>query len=190
MRVVFLRPWPRLARGCASAASALRDCFPVLIVERRFDLDERSLHASYKRLMAEVHPDRHGGASAEQQQRVADEAASITDAFGVLQRPHQRAVHLLELLGRPLEEGTGGDVLGTAFLMEVMEVRESLEDAGTSAAALQPLREANDARMGELYRELAAAFAAHDLGEAHALTARLQYVQRIDDEIKARMPVV
>ena len=44
-----------------------------------------------------------------------------------------RAVHLHELLGTPLDEGTSGDVLGGEFLMHIMEVREELEEAAKEA---------------------------------------------------------
>ena len=104
--------------------------------------------------------------------------------------PHLRATHLLELLGAPLDENTGGDVLGPGFLMHVMEVREELEEAGASPSRLQALREANDETMAGLLVELGAAFdAAGEIQTARALTARLQYLQRIGDEIHARMPV-
>ena len=80
-------------------------------------------------VQAEAHPDRHGSADASAQQAIADHASAITDAYAVLKAPHLRATHLLELLGAPLDEDTGGDVLGPGFLMHVMEVREELEEA-------------------------------------------------------------
>lgn len=139
---------------------------------------------------AEAHPDRHGQASPSEQQRVADHASDITDAYATLKLPHLRATHLLELLGAPLDENTSGEVLGPGFLMHVMEVREELEEAGAQPSRLQALREANDQTMAALYVELGAAF--DDTGEvenARALTARLQYLQRIQDEIHTRMPI-
>ena len=84
-------------------------------------------------------PDAEPAIAGHEQQRVADYAADITDAYAVLKAPHLRATHLLELLGAPLEEGTAGsDVLGAGFLMHVMEVREELEEGVTSLLLLQP----------------------------------------------------
>jgi DnaJ-domain-containing protein 1 len=137
---------PKWARRWAHAAPP-SDAFALLGVDRRFNLDERVLSRCYKGLMAEVHPDRHGGSSACEQKRMADRAASITSAFALLQQPHTRAAHLLELEGVPLDEGTSGDVLGPDFLLEVMETREALEAAGTAAEQLAPLREANAAQV-------------------------------------------
>ena len=73
--------------------------------------------------------------------------------------------------------------------MQVMEVREELEEAGTQPARLQALRAANDVAVGELHVLLGGAFASQDLEQARSLTAQLQYLQRIEDEIHARMPV-
>lgn len=175
------------ARRCAS--STVVDRFTLLEVERRFDIDERHLTQRYKALMSNSHPDRHGCSGAAVQQQAADHAAELTDAYRVLRSPHSRAVHLLELLGAPLNEETGGDLLGAGFLMQVMEVREELEEAGTQPARLQALRAANDVAVGELHVLLGGAFASQDLEQARSLTAQLQYLQRIEDEIHARMPV-
>ena len=162
----------------------------MLQTERSFTLDADALQVAYKRLMAEAHPDRHGQASPEQQQRVADHASDITDAYAILKSPHTRATHLLELLGAPLNEDTSGGILGPDFLMHVMEVREELEEAGTEVERLQALRSANRETVAELLEQLGVAFAASSgLDEARALTARLQYLQRIEEEIHARMPV-
>jgi len=100
-----------------------------------------------------------------------------------------RAVHLLELLGTPLDEGTSGDVLGGEFLMHIMEVREELEEAGVEPSRLQALRDANQQAMDELHAQLRDAFdEARDVELARALTARLQYLQRVEEEAAGRLP--
>jgi Fe-S protein assembly co-chaperone HscB len=109
--------------------------------------------------------------------------------MGVLRDPAQRAKHLLALAGRPLgEETSGGDVLGGSFLAEMLELRESVEDA-PSEQALRALAAHNEARVHALSADLAAAFAAGDLDEATRLTARLQYLQRVASEIEQRREV-
>ena len=107
----------------------------------------------------------------------------------MLSQPHQRATHLLELLGAPLAEGQDGGLLGPGFLMEVMEVREELEQMGSDMPRLRELRDANDASVGRIHAELVAAFDSRELEQARALTARLQYLQRIEEEIHAQMPL-
>ena len=68
--------------------------------------------------------------------QVADQAASVTDAYSELKQPHRRASHLLELIGGPLTEGDNGSLLGPPFLMEIMELREELE--GATLTLMQP----------------------------------------------------
>ena len=143
-------------------------------------------------MQAEAHPDRHGSADASAQQAIADHASAITDAYAVLKAPHLRATHLLELLGAPLDEDTGGDVLGPGFLMHVMEVREELEEAGSQPEVLQSLLQANQASIADLLGELTPAFdqdGAADLERARMLTAQLQYLNKIEEEITKRLPV-
>lgn len=143
-------------------------------------------------LQAEAHPDRHSQADASQQQAIADKASEITDAYAILKQPHLRATHLLELHGLPLNEETGGEVVGMDFLMDIMEVREELEEANNDPETLRTLRDANQQAMSELLEQLAAAFdddATSDLERARALTARLQYLHKIEEEIRARTEV-
>ena len=105
------------------------------------------------------------------------------------ERAPRRATHLLELLGRPLSEEDGaGELLGPAFLMEVMELREELEDA-PDEARLVVLRERNQAQLEALGSELAVAFASLQLDEARKLAAQLQYLNRIHEEIDVQTPV-
>ena len=136
----------RLAFSSRRLSTASSDHFSLLSLQRRFDLDEAELQRTYKRLMAECHPDRFGQSSEAERAAAADRAAAITDAYSVLCRPYQRATHLLELLGAPLteEDGTSGGaaLLGPEFLMEVMELREELE-ARPAAPRLLELRDQN-----------------------------------------------
>ena len=70
--------------------------------------------------------------------------------------------------------------------MEVMEVREELEETAGDAARLALLRRSNQQQVGVLYEEMTEAFSSAQLERARTLTARLQYLQRIEDEIHER----
>ena len=56
-----------------------------------------------------------------------------------------------------------GEDLGPGFIMEIMEIREELEESGTDAARLSNLRQANQQRVDELRGELAEAFGGSEL---------------------------
>ena len=148
------------------------------------------MHGSYKALMARLHPDRFGMASQEEKLSVADQAAAVTDAYSELKQPHRRASHLLELLGVALTEGDNGSLLGPPFLMEIMELREELEALGANPTEgrLAELRTRNRTQLDALSSELALAFASSQLDDARRLTAQLQYLQRIHQEIDSQTP--
>ena len=138
---------------------------------------------------ARLHPDRFGTASQEEQQEKADQASSVTDAYSELKQPHRRASHLLELIGGALTEGDNGALLGPPFLMEIMELREELE-ASPDEGRLAELRARNRSQLDALIQELALAFLNSQLDDARRLTAELQYLQRIHEEIDAQTPAV
>lgn len=54
--------------------------------------------------MTELHPDRHTLKPTDEQERLNNEASKVSRAYDVLRNPHTRATHLLELLGRPMDE--------------------------------------------------------------------------------------
>jgi molecular chaperone HscB len=189
-------------------AGAVVDHFANLGIQRAFALDEAALRADYLRLMAAHHPDRHTRESSVEQAGSADRSADVTRAFSVLSRRHSRAVHLLELLGAPLiEETSGTALLGPEFLSDVMEARSEVDDPDTIADRLRQLRTENERSMRAIHVELEDAFArltragdglraaadngvngiSDELQAARVLTAKLGYLQRIDDVAADRL---
>ena len=98
----------------------------------------------------------------------------------------RRAAHLLELCGEPLDEEADASLLGPDFLMHIMDVREEL-DAGPGSARLQELQQQNAAEAADVCVQLGAAFVGNQLTEAQALTARLQYLHRVEATIRAAL---
>jgi len=187
------------ARAICSKAGASTDHFAALGMQRAFEVSAPALKANYLRLMAEHHPDRHTLASVDNQADSADRSAAVTRAYSVLSEPHRRAVHLLELLGAPLlEETNGRALLGMDFLSEVMDARFEVEDADTTVERLKRLRvensQAMEAMLGELRTAFARVTAIRDgedstaaLEAAKVLTAKLGYLQKIDDVAADRL---
>jgi Fe-S protein assembly co-chaperone HscB len=168
------------------SSSSLPDYFSQLGVTRSFRLDAGELQTTYRNLMAKLHPDRHTRKSAEEQAQVADQASRVTNAYSVLQKPHQRAVHLLDLYQKPLDEKSSGDLVGMEFLMNVMELREEISET-EDQGVLKTMKRDNQERIDKLCEELEGAFEEEDLETALVLTAKLQYWNRIDETIKEQM---
>ena len=127
------------------------DYYSVLGVERGFSIDAKALQQSYRTLMTQHHPDlQHHNQSSNNNH---DYASTITHAYHTLRKPHTRAMHLLRLVGKPIDgdddEGRNhhrpddkdetitdaasasrippAALVGPEFLMHMMEWREMIE---------------------------------------------------------------
>ncbi len=106
------------------------DDFTLLGLKRAFQIERAQLDGAWKALQARVHPDRfaaEGGAA----QRVAMQwAVRVNEAYQRLKDPLKRAAYLCELAGAPVQSDSNTAMPG-AFLMQQMQWREALEEAGT-----------------------------------------------------------
>ena len=64
--------------------------------------------------MKQLHPDRHTLKDTSEQERVSALATKVTNGFSVLKDDHQRALHLLDLSGAPMEDTVS---VGNLFLL-------------------------------------------------------------------------
>ena len=116
----------------------MQDPYETLNLPRRFDLDEAQLHARFIEASSACHPDRHTDPVA--QAEAAEQAAIVNQAYATLANPESRADALLILLGGPAK---GDDKsLPPDLLMEMMEIREQMEEAvaANDTPALDKLR--------------------------------------------------
>lgn len=134
------------------------DYFELFGMPLTYEVDRNQLAEEYRKLQRQYHPDRFANAS-DQERRISLQMASrINEGNRVLQDPIARARYLLEQMGVDL--GTDSQtVRDPEFLMEQMELRESLEDAQHAAdpiAALETFSEQmwqRIARHGERFSE-------------------------------------
>lgn len=76
--------------------------------------------------------------------------------------------------------------MGPEFLMQIMEVRETI-DFISSDQDLQKMLDENRDRAGEVCDDLGEAFEKGNLDEARRLTAMLQYWNRAEETIREKM---
>lgn len=171
------------------------DYFALLGVSRRFLLDPKGLQDSYHKLMAKCHPDmRHNRSNISDNDHEDDEydASQITHAYDTLRKPHTRATHLLELVGRPMEEtADSASLVSPDFLMHVMEWREDIDSiGGDNDADIQELEQLLSQTRKEIETvliQLDAAFESENLDRALQLSAQLQYWHRIEETIQDKL---
>lgn len=162
---------PSVTRLCSECQSLLpprpgQDHFEALEVPRTFALPLEVLEASFKRLNRQLHPDRFATRSDKERRYSLEHATAINDAWRTLRVPVKRAEYLLSLWGRSLGEDAGRKVkMPQDFLMEVLELREEIDDARTAGNSTLLAQRLEDAHVrwrthyekaGALFRELEA----------------------------------
>jgi len=157
------------------------DYFALFSLPAQFPIDRETLDRNFRRLQQTVHPDRFAGASDQERRLAMQQAAEINEAYRILKDPLARGRYLLELRGHPLaeEQATHQD---PAFLMQQMELRESLEavsSAGDPLGALQALISEIENQYHTLTEALAAALAADDREQAVVTLQRMQFFQKL-----------
>lgn len=164
------------------------NAFDVLGVPERFSIDETQLKNNYRKLMGEYHPDRFQQASAVDQDSMQEKSSAVTQAYQELLSPHTRAAHIMALRGKPMTETLSQQVVGMDFLMEIMEIREVVDNvADGSDQELHKLLAENEHRLDATCEELEKALKHGDLDDALKHTARLQYWNRVIETIREKM---
>jgi molecular chaperone HscB len=149
-----------------------QDYFALFGLPVGFPVDRERLADAYRALQGAVHPDRFAAGS-DQERRLSMQASTrVNEAFQTLKDPLARARYLLTLYtGDPgIDNETTRDA---AFLMEQMELRESLAEARSQSDPLAVIGAVLDQLQRQdraLHAELTALFA--DPTEDHLSAAR------------------
>lgn len=155
-----------------------------------FTVDSVQLSQRYRELQQVMHPDRYANAS-EQERRISLQCVTqINEAYQTLRDPNMRASYMLSLQGidLDLQRETTDD---TGFLMEQMELRESLEQARHANDPLQAVSAImNDVgeRMQKLTEEMAKQFedsSQEALGKARDTLRKMQFLQKLWHEAES-----
>ena len=154
-----------------------------------FDLDVADLTARYRDLQRRFHPDRFASASEPERRLSLQLTAQVNAAFQTLKDPVARARYLLGLQGVDTGEDTD-TAMDTAFLMEQMELRESLAEAREAAdrhVRLENLRQ----RVGEEFEARSAQLRTRFMEnseparrQARNLVREMQFLQKLAHEIE------
>ncbi len=164
------------------------DPFALLGLEAGFSLDMAALQRAYLTAQQACHPDRFSWADGALRQQAALRSVAVNEAYQTLKSPLSRAQALLTAEG--LRVGTDQDTQkpAPALLMEVMEWREALEDAGAEALSAQ-IATLETAQAAQI-EALAQAFAARAFDAAAQGTLRLHYLEKTLSDAKAKRRIV
>jgi molecular chaperone HscB len=123
--------------------------FELFGLPRSFAVDREQLDSRYRELQRTMHPDRFANASDQERRISMQQATQINEGYQILKNPLQRGRYLLELGGYRFndEQHTNSDV---EFLMEQMELRESLGEVRAADDALAALGDIMDRISGDI----------------------------------------
>lgn len=105
-----------------------------------FDVSLQDLSQRYRELQRVVHPDKFVNASDYERRLSVEKAALINDAYQILKSPQRRARYMLELQSVSFDDEKDM-ALEPSFLMEQIELRESLSELNQTADPMESLNE-------------------------------------------------
>ena len=129
--------------------------FELLGLEPSFEVDTKDLKARLRRFTRLVHPDFFALEGDEALAKAERNNALLNEAFAILSDETRRADRLVADLGGPSEKDLGS--MPQAFLMEVMEWNEVLEEASPGSEELQQLSRDLTAHRDRISDEIGAA---------------------------------
>ncbi|CAM0141470.1 unnamed protein product [Umbelopsis sp. WA50703] len=141
-----------------------------------YDVDTKKLRLVFLRKQQQVHPDSYAQKSTEEYQLAQNQSSFLNKAYNTLKEPLARAQYMLALNGVEVSESESLE--DPELLMEVMEVREQMEEAETEED-IEKLRLDNEGKIEHTASQLTQAFNSKDLEEAKSLAVQLQYWDNI-----------
>lgn len=168
------------------------DPFALFGLAKRFSIDEAQAKLAYLRLLAAAHPDR-AGSGVLAASEAARSSAAINDAYRSIATPFARAETLLRMHSAVTPPS---EALAPTFLVEMMELRESLDEAIASAETTrisdirrgaEECRAARFTTLASLLDRAVAApphLAAPLYAEARCALNELRYVERVLDRVR------
>ena len=161
----------------------MQNHFELFQLPQTFKLDLSQLESHYRKLQAEVHPDKFVNASPAERMRSMQMATLANEAYQTLKHPTARARYLLQLQGVETEE-ENNTAMPADFLMAQMEWREAMEDAkqAKDVAALDQLLADMRTQARDLQQTLEAELTSQPARAA--LTVRkLRFIDKVSEDV-------
>lgn len=138
----------------------MTDYFERLGLPRRFSVDPAELERAYLMQSRAVHPDFHLAGSDADLATSMESSAAVNEAYSTLRDPFTRADYLLTLLGGP----SAGEhkQMPAAFLGEMLEAREQIEEARGNPTAISRLEAEFTKQLDALMEQVGALFASYE----------------------------
>lgn len=158
----------------------MQNLFEILGLPVQFPLELKTLENAYFSAQRATHPDRYIGKPEAERLAAISRSQLVNDAYETLKNPLRRAEHLLEIQGIFALDDSA--TVPPALLMEMMELREGLSEAGHNGAELARRMDDLKTRANQTLAAIERAFEAKDYAAATEETMRFQYLGKAIEE--------
>ncbi|XP_055306198.1 iron-sulfur cluster co-chaperone protein HscB [Sitodiplosis mosellana] len=159
------------------------DNFQLLRVDKRFDIDTKTLTHQFRQIQNVLHPDKFSNSSEKEQNLSAEWSSLVNKAYKILLSPIQRAEYLLKSYNVQIPEGN--TAANSEFLMEMMERNEEVDAAKTESDLLRLLTAVQkDCQI--CIDKLEISLSANNLAEAKEQLIVLRYLLSLENSIKEK----
>ncbi len=160
--------------------------FELFGLPQQFQQDRAQIDAQWRRLQAEVHPDRFASEGAAAQRIAMQWSVRVNEAYGRLKNPLARAAYLCELRGAPIA-AHDNTAMPPNFLMQQMAWREALDDA-QDAQAVSALDDEVSAERDQRMQSLAKLLDEYaDVHGAAQEVRALMFIERFSQDVQQRL---
>lgn len=160
--------------------------FELFDLPSSFNIDTQLLARNYRELQKNVHPDKFASGSDQEKRLSVQLAAHINEANQTLKSPQRRARYMLEQNGVDFDDEKDTS-LDPEFLMEQIELRESLETA-KDQQQLDAVMNSLVTRRDEIMNNLTAMLTETDQAQLQAAkkeVQKLQFLAKLQSEAEA-----
>jgi len=174
-----------MSKTSAVAAKALTsNHFELFGLAPAFALDVARLESAYRDIQSKVHPDRFAQAGDAERRASMQMTTRVNEAYRTLKSPVQRAKYILEMNGIDVGFETN-TAMPREFLTQQMEIRERLEEAG-STSDLDLISRALAVERLEIEKQIQEKIdGRHDFAAASDLVRKLMFLERFGEDIAA-----
>ncbi|KAG8691335.1 hypothetical protein FRC11_004892 [Ceratobasidium sp. 423] len=152
--------------------------------ENAYEIDTKDLRNRFLKTQRLTHPDAWSVKPEKDKAAAATYSSFVNKGYETLRSPLKRAEYLLSLRGA--ETGETDSLEDQHFIMEIMETRESVEEAETRNDLESLLMDNQEQMQGEI-DAISKAFDSGDLKTAKEASVRLKYRLGVEDSINARL---
>jgi len=162
----------------------MKNHFELFQMPAVFAIDTQQLDSAYREMQGRVHPDKFVTATDAEKRVAMQWATRANEAYQALKSPLKRAIYLCELNGVDLgvESNTS---MPTAFLMQQIEWRETLDEARASKnqLALEQLESELQQTRTTLLALVSDCLNAAQYSEAAEHVRQLMFVEKFSDDV-------